>query len=83
MGSIAAAARAMGMSYRRAWMLIDETTTAFGAPVVIAASGGANGGRAELTNLGLDIVTLFRRMEETAAKALAPELDALLRLAAH
>jgi molybdate transport system regulatory protein len=81
LGSIAAAGRAMGMSYRRAWTLVDATAREFGAPVVEAAPGGARGGSASLTELGARILGLYRSIEAKAAQAAAPELSALRALA--
>ena len=62
-GSIAAAGREMGMSYRRAWLLIDSLNRMFDEPVVRASPGGAHGGGAELSGLGHDLVTGYRAME--------------------
>jgi molybdate transport system regulatory protein len=73
-GSISAAGRAIGMSYRRAWMLIEAMNVSFDAPVVATQSGGAGGGGAELTEFGREIVTLYRRLESKAEAALAPDL---------
>jgi molybdate transport system regulatory protein len=67
-GSIAAAGRDMNMSYRRAWLLIDSLNRMFDEPVVHASPGGANGGGAELSGLGLSLVAAYRAMEaETQA----------------
>lgn len=79
-GSIAAAARAMGMSYRRAWLLVEDTAKAFGAPVVVAATGGADGGHARLTELGAAIVALYREIERKAGEAASGEMAALQAL---
>ena len=67
-GSISAAGRAMGMSYKRAWTLVDELNRAFRDPVVSSRQGGAQGGGAELTALGAEIVARYRRVEEAAAR---------------
>ena len=69
-GSISAAARAMDMSYRRAWLLVDELNGMFARPVVETAAGGAGGGGAKVTEFGLRIVGVFRQLE-TEADALA------------
>lgn len=61
-GSISAAARGMGMSYKRAWMLIDSITRAFEEPAVEAATGGYGGGGARLTGFDLDLLDRYRRM---------------------
>ena len=76
-GSISAAGRAMGMSYRRAWLLADSMNQAFGKPVVETAQGGERGGGAKLSPLGDALIERFRRMEALAAGALAPDLAAL------
>lgn len=65
-GSISAAARQMEMSYRRAWMLIDELNGIFGKPVVETAAGGSGGGGAKVTDFGRRIVVVFREMEKQA-----------------
>jgi molybdate transport system regulatory protein len=76
-GSIAAAGRAMGMSYRRAWLLVEETSSEFGAPMVAARPGGIAGGGAALTELGEAALALYRRAEAHAAAAVTDELAAL------
>ncbi|MDB5369948.1 MAG: mopA 1 [Roseomonas sp.] len=76
-GSIAAAARSMKMSYRRAWELVEDINTTFGAPVLSTATGGSRGGGARLTPLGADVVALFRALERDAARAASPHLQAL------
>ncbi len=79
-GSIAAAARSMGMSYRRAWLLIDELNRALREPATHSGHGGASGGGSGLTPVGERIVTLYRDIEATAQRACAPQLDGLLAL---
>ncbi len=81
LGSISAAGRAMGMSYRRAWVLVDETSRAFGAPVVHAAPGGATGGGASLTTLGKAVLAAYRSIEEKAEDAARADIDVLAALA--
>ena len=76
-GSISAAGRAMDMSYRRAWELVEEINTIFGKPVVESQAGGRRGGGARLTPLGLALVTRFRAVEQAAAEAAAEHLAAL------
>ncbi|MBS7703359.1 winged helix-turn-helix domain-containing protein [Chelatococcus asaccharovorans] len=75
-GSISAAGRAMEMSYRRAWLLIDSLNRAFRTPVVATQHGGSRGGGAVLTPLGQDLVARYRRLERNAHKAVADDLDA-------
>jgi molybdate transport system regulatory protein len=76
-GSISAAARAMEMSYKRAWDLVDEMNMLFGRPLVSAQTGGKHGGGASLTSFGKTVVTRFRAMESAALAAAAPHLAAL------
>jgi len=68
-GSIAAAGREMGMSYRRAWLLIDSLNRMFAEPVVHASPGGAHGGGAGLSPLGQTLVRAYRDMERDAKQA--------------
>jgi molybdate transport system regulatory protein len=79
-GSIRAAALAMGMSYRRAWMLIANLEEMFGAPVLTRVTGGRQGGGAKPNALGKAIAARYRAMEKTTATALAKDLKALEKL---
>jgi molybdate transport system regulatory protein len=81
-GSISAAGRALEMSYRQAWLLIDELNRMFRDPVVIAQTGGGGGGGAIVTETGDDIVRLYRAMERRAYGAATSEISALARLLA-
>ena len=76
-GSITAAARALGMSYRRAWLLVDTMNRCFREPVVMAEAGGAQGGGTALTPLGRAVVAHYRAAEAQAAHAAAKEIAAL------
>jgi len=76
-GSITAAGREMGMSYRRAWLLVDEINHIFREPLVEKQMGGSGGGGARLTMLGRDIVGRYRAIEGAAAIAAAADLRAL------
>src|SRR5436190_20247727 len=67
-GSITAAARALGMSYRRAWLLVDTMNRCFRTPLVEAEAGGKRGGGARLTRLGRDVIERYRRIERNAAR---------------
>jgi molybdate transport system regulatory protein len=78
-GSISAAARAAGMSYRRAWLLVDAVNQLFGRPAARASHGGRGGGTATLTPLGVEIVRRYRAMEADARRAIAPHARALER----
>ena len=76
-GSISAAARAMDMSYKRAWDLVDDLNRLFGKPLVSARTGGKSGGGAALTPLGLSVVTRFRAIERAATAAADQHMQAL------
>ncbi|MBK8175906.1 MAG: winged helix-turn-helix domain-containing protein [Rhodospirillales bacterium] len=76
-GSIAAAGRAMRMSYRRAWMLVEELNRCFKEPLVATQMGGSRGGGTTLTPLGEDIVRRYRAIEAEADSAVAAHLRAL------
>jgi len=78
-GSITAAARSLGMSYRRAWLLVDTMNRCFRAPLVAAEAGGKRGGGARLTRLGGEVVERYRRIERNAARAGAADIRALRR----
>jgi molybdate transport system regulatory protein len=76
-GSISAAGKEMGMSYRRAWLLVDEINGIFREPLVGKQMGGVGGGGARLTKLGRDVVTRYRAIEKAAATVSAADLRAL------
>ncbi len=76
-GSIAAAGRAMDMSYKRAWSLVEEMNAAFREPLVESVRGGARGGGARLTDTGEAVLAHYRKLEEIAAEAGAARLAAL------
>ena len=77
-GSIAAAGRRMSMSYRRAWLLIDEMNRVFKSPVVSTAKGGkGGGGGAVLTKVGREVLARYRNMQAVTAKAIAADIEAL------
>ena len=69
LGSISAGGRAMDMSYRRAWELVEELNRMFGKPVVVSKTGGKKGGGATLTPLGLSLISRYRAMERAAEAA--------------
>lgn len=79
-GSISAAGRRLGMSYRRAWMLVDELNRHLGAPVVEAVTGGAKGGGAALTRVGDEVLGRYRNMEQSCREAIAADMQALKSL---
>ena len=76
-GSISAAGRAMNMSYRRAWMLVDSLNRCFRAAVVETQLGGTRGGGAVLSALGRDVIRWYRAIERAATNAGARQLAAL------
>lgn len=76
-GSIAAAGRAMNMSYKRAWDLVAEMNRIFGQPVVTAQMGGKRGGGAALTDLGRELIARFRAIEAKSSAAAAEDIAAL------
>ncbi len=79
--SISSAARALGMSYKRAWALIDTLNRGFGKPVVETSSGGRGGGGARLTDLGEELVARYLALEAKVNAAVQDELQALAELA--
>ena len=79
-GSISAAARSMGMSYRRAWLLIDTMNQCFREPVVDTATGGKGGGGARITSSGLTVLRRYREMEAAAAASVARHMADFSRL---
>ncbi len=76
-GSIAAAGRAMGMSYKRAWALVEAMNATFAVPLVEAAKGGAGGGGAKLTAAGQGVLHAYRKLQEAASEAGSRQLSAL------
>lgn len=92
-GSLSAAARALGMSYRRAWLLLHSTNEAFQQPVVALSVGGKDGGGTRLTDFGRQLVADYRAFEAevealaassfAAVRAVAPEAEVLPRRAVN
>lgn len=78
-GSISAAARAMGMSYRRAWQLVEALNSAYKEPVVVTAIGGRRGGGASVTPYGKRLAAQFRSMEKKASAAIVADLKRFTR----
>jgi molybdate transport system regulatory protein len=79
-GSISAAGRKLGMSYRRAWLLVDALNRTFTRPVITTATGGKEGGGTALTATGADVVRRYRKIEAMATAATAKEISALQKL---
>jgi molybdate transport system regulatory protein len=83
LGSIAAAGRQMGMSYRRAWLLVDSVNHCFRQPVVASQAGGTHGGGASLTEFGRVVVRHYRAVESAAQSAGAADIEALSKALAE
>ena len=81
-GSIAAAGRKLGMSYQKTRQLVDEMNACFLTPLVEGFKGGAQGGGARLTPLGLEVLERFHTMQLHAEKAISEELQAFRKLLA-
>ncbi len=79
-GSITAAAKAAGMSYRRAWLHLDELNRIFRDPVVDSSFGGTSGGGTRLTALGMVVLSLCDRVQRKVDEAVRDEVQALTQL---
>jgi molybdate transport system regulatory protein len=79
-GSISAAARSLGMSYRRAWLLIDEMNRALKTPATVSEHGGQSGGGCTVTPVGEHIIQLYREIENESRSACAKQIADLLKL---
>jgi len=82
-GSISAAGRAMGMSYKRAWSLVEEMNAAFSSPLVLSARGGSGCGGASLSEAGELVLTLYREALAAAELAVVPAVSRLEGLLAE
>jgi molybdate transport system regulatory protein len=80
LGTLREAAAEMGMSYMRAWTLIRTMNEAFREPLVTTTRGGSEGGRAELTATGRDVLKLYRRMERESLRAMKESWQALRKM---
>ena len=78
-GSLSKAARILKMSYRRAWLLLEDLNRTMGQPVTTASVGGAGGGGARITPFGRHVIATFREIENAAMAAAAEKLDWLLQ----
>ncbi|MCC6474698.1 MAG: LysR family transcriptional regulator [Burkholderiales bacterium] len=74
-GSISAAAREMGMSYRRAWQLVDSINSSFKQPVIETAIGGRRGGGTRITGFGQEVLARYRSMEGRASAAIESDIE--------
>jgi molybdate transport system regulatory protein len=79
-GSISAAARQLGMSYRRAWLLVEELNSALRKPAVASVAGGRQGGGAVLTPMGERVIELYRSIEGIARSSAREEFRAVSKL---
>jgi len=78
-GSITSSAKKLGMSYRRAWLLVDETNRCLVRPAVQTAAGGERGGGTALTPVGVELVRRYRALEHQTGLAVTRKLKPLLR----
>lgn len=81
-GSLTSAAKSIDMSYRRAWVLLDELNGALKTPAVASARGGERGGGSVVTPVGLQLLNRYRNIEKTAAQACQSDIRALVALLA-
>ena len=77
LGSISAAGRAMNMSYRQAWDLVDQLNRAFTEPVVASQTGGRSGGGAHLTDFGRALVGHYQRISSETERVAAKDIAAI------
>ena len=82
-GSLTAAAKRIEMSYRRAWLLLDQLNRSLKKPAVTTATGGEHGGGSELTDTGRKLIALYRGIEATAARTCAAEIRQVIGLLAR
>ena len=82
-GSITAAAKSLGMSYRRAWLLLDELNRSLRQPAADSAKGGQYGGGSALTESGRQLIELYRRIEAHATLACSKDIQQLMRMLAR
>ena len=78
-GSITSSAKKLGMSYRRAWLLVEETNNGLVRPAVATATGGQRGGGTALTPVGVELVRRYRALERVTGLAVERKLNSLLR----
>lgn len=80
-GSISAGARKIGMSYRRAWLLVEQINAALAHPAVEAAPGGRQGGGATVTDIGEQLIGIYRAIEDLAYASARDQFKAIEQLA--
>jgi molybdate transport system regulatory protein len=78
-GSITAAAKSLGMSYRRAWLLVEETNRCLVGPAVETAAGGQRGGGTVLTRVGSELIERYRELERATEIAVKRDFRSMLR----
>jgi len=81
-GSISAAARTLGMSYRRAWLLLDTMNRCLRAPVVEATAGGRGGGGARVTEFGAEVLDRYKRLEAKAIESVRADIAEFAKMLA-
>jgi len=81
-GSLTDAAKRLDMSYRRAWLLLDELNGSLRTPAVLSVKGGPQGGGSQVTSVGERLIDIYRRVEDTAASANARDIKRLLTMLA-
>ena len=79
-GSISAGARKVGMSYRRAWLLVEQINAALREPAVTGVTGGRRGGGAVVTPVGERIIKIYRAIETSARKSASGEFRAVEKI---
>ena len=77
-GSLRQAAQALGMSYRRAWLLLDGLNHTFSEPAATASIGGQGGGGVTLTPFGLEIIRCYRAAQEAVESAAQVQLEPIM-----
>src|SRR5262249_30521242 len=80
-GSISAGAKQIGMSYRRAWILVEQINGALKKPAIAAATGGKHGGGATVTPVGKKIISIYRSIESVAQRSAKAEFRLVTKLA--
>jgi molybdate transport system regulatory protein len=82
-GSITAAAKSLDMSYRRAWLLLDELNRSLEHPAIDSAKGGLQGGGTSLTEAGQQLISLYRRIEKRAEASCRDDIALLMDMLAR